>query len=103
MPGHKGTSNAGDTTKLSHHVGRVGYHFYKALVAKARKLYNLPLQKPKVKKFSHGKTIKVTKQDHEKGIVELYPHMPDRDRQTVLRSLTVFPLRHPSPSNMNDY
>lgn len=78
-----------DPTSLSYHVGRVGYFFHKGLVAKARKLYNVTLQKGKLANLRQGQKRKVTRVDHEKGLSELYPHMPDRDRQTVLRALTV--------------
>ena len=90
LQAQKGASATSDHTKLSYHVGRIGYHFHKDLVDKARKLYNVTLQKGKLKSLGHGSNQKVTRADHERGLAELYPHMPDRDRQTVIRSLSVY-------------
>lgn len=78
-----------DPMTLASHVGRVGYHFHKDLVRRALKQFNVTLQKGKLSNTNQGPKKKVTKADHEKGLAELYPHMPDRDRQTVIRSLSV--------------
>ena len=90
LSAQKNAGFATDPTKLSSHVGRVGYHFHKDLVAKAQKQFKVTLQKGKIKSLGHGKIQKVTKADHERGLTELYPRIPDRDRQTVIRSLSVF-------------
>lgn len=80
-----------DPSNLDYHLGRVGYYFHKGLIAKARTIYKDPLKKGGTLR-KHGERLdkRVTKQDHEKALTEVYPNMPERDRKAVMLRLSVF-------------
>jgi hypothetical protein len=86
---HGKTTVTYNSKKQTYHIGRVGYYFHKGLISKARNKFKF-LRQGKLTKLGHGQNIRVTPKDHEKAVSEVYPHMPERDRTTILRTLAVF-------------
>jgi hypothetical protein len=78
---------SGDPTRSGYHVGRVGYFFHQDLIAKACKWFEIRVEKGVIKDDVNAHRSNVTKNDLKTCLEEIYPHIPDRDRNTILGRL----------------
>jgi hypothetical protein len=76
-----------DPARSGYHVGRVGYYFQKNIVDKACKWFEIVLQKGEVRNDKHAHRPHVTKNDLHTCLDEIYPHIPARDRNTIIGRL----------------
>ncbi|KIW01805.1 hypothetical protein, variant [Verruconis gallopava] len=80
-------AQAPDTSRSGYHVGRVGYYFHKDLIANACKWFEIRIQGGQIKDDRNAHRPKLTKNDLKACLEEIYPHIPDRDRNTIIGRL----------------
>lgn len=76
-----------DPQQSAYHVSRVGYYFQEELVANAEKWFEIRINQGHVKDDGNARQSRPTVAELMTALAEIYPQIPDRDKDAVRRRL----------------